>query len=194
MVINDGSTDRTLKIAKTFNVTVLDHMLNRGLGGALGTGLQYAKLVKADIAVTFDADGQHLASDVKKVIKPLLAGDADFVIGSRMLKSLGMPLERKLVNFIANVLTYILWGIYVSDSQSGLRALSKTALKKMQLQTNKMEVSSEFLKEVKRNKLTIREVPIKAIYTTYSKTKGQKVTNSFNIFFKLLLHRLEFLK
>ena len=55
VVINDGSTDRTLKIAKTFNVTVLDHMLNRGLGGALGTGLQYAKLVN-DSQVSYSPD------------------------------------------------------------------------------------------------------------------------------------------
>lgn len=190
VVINDGSTDKTEEITRKKKVTILTHPINRGLGGALGTGLEYARNKKADIVVTFDADGQHNHKDISRLIKPILTKEADFVIGSRLLKNSQMPLDRKLINFVANILNYILWSVWITDSQSGLRALSKKAIGKIEIKMNKMEVASEFFKEIKKNDLKVKEIPIKAIYTSYSREKGQKNTNAMNILVKLLLYRL----
>lgn len=189
VVVNDGSVDKTGIIAKKMNVTVLSHPINRGLGGALGTGLEYAKNKKADIVVTFDADGQHNHKDIGRLIKPILANEADFTIGSRLLKNSKMPLDRKIINLIANIVNYLLWSVWITDSQSGLRALSKKAISKVQIKMNKMEVASEFFREIKKNKLRVQEIPIKAIYTNYSRGKGQKNSNSINILIKLLLFK-----
>ncbi len=190
VLINDGSTDRTEQIAKKNKVTILSHPINRGLGGALGTGLQYARNMNADIVVTFDADGQHSHKDIIRILKPIIEKKADFVIGSRLLKNSQMPPDRKFINFVANILNYILWSVWITDSQSGLRALSKNAIGKIQIKMNKMEVASEFFKEIKKNNLKVKEIPIKAIYTNYSRGKGQKNTNAINILVKLLLYRI----
>lgn len=194
VVVNDGSWDKTESEAKKKKVTVISHIINRGLGGALGTGLAYAKSTKADFAVTFDADGQHNPDDLEKVLKPLIEKKADIVIGSRLIGNSNMPSDRKVLNYIANITNFILWGVWVTDSQSGLRGLAQSAIEKMEIKMNKMEVSSEFLKEAKRHNLSIKEVPIKAIYTSYSLGKGQKNMNAVNIFAKLLLHRLTNIK
>lgn len=191
VVVNDGSTDKTEKEIKRNQVKQLLHVINRGLGGALGTGLAYARAKNADFMITFDGDGQHNAKDVTKIIKPLFSKSADVVIGSRMLKKSEMPKDRLVINFLANLSTFILWGIWTSDSQSGLRAFNKKALTKIEINLNRMEVSSEILKEIKRNKLKLMEIPIKAIYTRYSQNKGQKLANSFNVFAKLLMHRID---
>jgi glycosyltransferase involved in cell wall biosynthesis len=190
VVINDGSEDNTQFEAIKRKVTVLNHLLNRGLGGVLGTGLEYAKRTGADFVITLDADGQHDPKDLGKILSPLIAKQADVIIGSRLIGKSNMKLDRKIINYLANLLNFLLWGIWVTDSQSGYRGFSKRAVEKIEIKMNRMEVSSEFLKEVKRHSLKIKEVPIKAIYTDYSKSKGQKNTNALNIFAKLILHRL----
>lgn len=190
VVINDGSYDQTESEAQKRNVTVLTHPLNRGLGGALGTGFLYAKISGADFVVTFDADGQHNPDDIVKILHPLVEVKADVVVGSRLLGKSTMPIDRKIINFLANILNFFLWGIWVTDTQSGLRAFTKKAVNKIKIKMNKMEVSSEILKEVKRNKLSLTEIPIKAIYTQYSRNKGQQNINAVNVFLRLLLHKI----
>jgi glycosyltransferase involved in cell wall biosynthesis len=194
VVIDDGSSDNTRGEARSRGVTVLTHIVNRGLGSALGTGLIYANHSNADYVVTFDADGQHQSEDVKKVIAPLAKHKADVVIGSRMLTKGGMPVDRKIINLVANVVNYLLWSVWVTDTQSGLRAFSREAVRKIEIKMNKMEVSSEFLKEIGRHHLRVSEVPIKAIYTQYSKSKGQKNANAINVLVKLLVYKFANIK
>ncbi len=188
VVIDDGSHDGTGDQARKLGVPVLVHSVNRGLGAALGTGLEYAKLVKAQIVVTFDADGQHQASDVKALLAPILAGRADVVIGSRLLINFRkMPKDRLVISYLSNLLTFFLYGVWSTDSQSGLRAFNKKALRCITIKTDRMEVSSEFLKEIKKNKLRFKEISIKPIYTDYSRQSGQGNLNSFAVAFKMLL-------
>lgn len=189
VVVNDGSTDRTAKVAAKNKATVLNHIINRGLGGALSTGLKYARQRNADIAVTFDADGQHKANDIQRLVEPIIKKKADIVIGSRQLRGKNMPLDRKIINYIANLITYALFNVLVSDSQSGLRAFSKKALGLIEIRTNRMEVSSEILRQVKVKNLKLKEVPIQAIYTQYSKLKGQKNINALNVLLKMVLYK-----
>jgi len=193
-VVNDGSEDETAKIAAKRNVTVLNHILNRGLGGALQTGFAFARTKNADFVVTIDSDGQHDPKDIKKLLKPLLQRRADVVIGSRMLLNQKMPLDRKIVNYFANIVTYLLWSVWISDTQSGLRAFTKEAIGKIDIRTNRMEVSSELMREIGKHKLRVAEVPISAIYTDYSRGKGQKNANAINILVKLLIHKFADIK
>ncbi len=190
IVVDDGSHDETRNICLKNDVMVLRHVINRGLGGALRTGIQGALKIGAEIIVTFDADGQHNPNDIKKLIKPIQNKEADFVIGSRLMDSHGMPLLRRFFNVVGNLVTFILFGIYVSDSQSGLRAFSREAALNLDIKTNRMEVSSEIIREIKEKNLYLQEVPIKAIYTSYSLSKGQNLMVGIKTFLKLVLHRL----
>mgnify|MGYP001584726494 CR=1 FL=1 len=189
VVIDDGSMDNTSKNVLQTQAILIRHLINRGLGGALGTGFAFAKSNNFDIMVTIDADGQHDPSMIKTIIEPIIENNADVVIGSRMFDYSGMPMIRRFVNGVSNVVTYILFGVWTTDSQSGFRAFSKKAIQKIHIQTQRMEVSSEIFKEIKENGLKKEEIQIPAIYTAYSLRKGQQISNAPNVFLKLLLTR-----
>ncbi len=187
-VVDDGSSDNTARVAKNSPVTVLTHVINRGLGASLSTGLEYAKQIQADFAITMDSDGQHDPDDLLTVLTPLLNNQADVVIGSRRLQPTGrMPWLRQLNNQAFNLLTRLLFGMVTTDSLSGFRGFGKKAIQLIKLKTERMEVSNEFFTEIKRHQLKFTEVPIKVIYTKYSLAKGVKPGNVFAIIFRLLL-------
>ena len=141
--------------------------------------------------MTLDADGQHDSGDIPKVIAPIFYSHADVVIGTRWLTKSTAPLARKIINKLANVVTYVFFGVGTSDSQSGFRAFSKRAIGNLKLNADGMEVSSEVFKEIKRNQLRYKEVTIIPVYTQYSQAKGQRISNSINVFFQLLLRLLQ---
>lgn len=190
IVVDDGSSDRTAQIARVQGATVVHHVINRGLGAAIGTGVVAARELGADAVVTLDADGQHDPAEIKKFIVAIEQG-ADVVIGSRMLTGfVGMPVRRRIAQVMGNLVTFLLFGVWVTDSQSGFRAFTGYALSKIQIRTNRMEVSSELLAETKRNHLRLVEVPIKAIYTHYSLSKGQNFFVGLKTLLKLVMRRL----
>jgi glycosyltransferase involved in cell wall biosynthesis len=193
VVVDDGSSDATadeVLASGDPRVVLLRHGINRGLGGALGTGLAFARQHGADFVITYDADGQHAPEDIEHVLAPLVAGAADAVIGSRLLDPKGMPWYRVVGNWGLNVFTFFIFGMWTTDSQSGLRGFSRAALDKIEIRMDRMEVSSEFIKEIRRCRLRYSEVPIRAIYSDYSLAKGQRGVNGFNILIRLVLHRL----
>lgn len=190
IVIDDGSTDDTYDQAMSADVRVYRHCINRGLGGALGTGLAVVKALGAELAVTLDADGQHDINEIERLIEPIAQQQAQVVIGSRLLQPRGMPLIRRVYNFVANIITWIIFGVWTTDSQSGFRAFSKDAIEKIDLHTNRMEVSSEIFKEIRAKGLRFKEVPIKAIYTDYSMSKGQGFFVGIKTVARLILLRL----
>lgn len=187
VVVDDGSHDRTGQVARKAGAIVLRHVLNRGLGGAISTGMGYAKKINADILVTIDSDGQHDPEDIKKVIGPILEGRADVVIGSRLFDRKKMPLDRLIISWGGSILTFFLFRIWTTDSQSGFRAFNRKAMQAIQVKTQGMEVSSELFGEIKRNRLRLTEVPIKVIYTEYSRQKGQNNLNAPRVVLKLIL-------
>jgi hypothetical protein len=89
------------------------------------------------------------------------------------------------------VVTYLLFGGWTTDSQSGLRAFSRGAASRMRIMTSGMEVSSEIIAETVRNRLTRKEVPVRAIYTEYSLSKGQSMTVGMQTLVKLLLAKVQ---
>jgi glycosyltransferase involved in cell wall biosynthesis len=190
LVVDDGSSDRTSELARQEGVILLRHILNRGLGGALGTGINAALRLGAKLIVTFDADGQHDPSDIGRLLKPIENGEADVVIGSRMLDPVGMPYPRRLANWTANLVTYLLFRARTTDSQSGLRAFSSHAATRMQILTSGMEVSSEIIAETVKNGLKWKEVPVKAIYTDYSLSKGQSLKVGLKTLMRLILAKM----
>ncbi|MFC1703083.1 glycosyltransferase family 2 protein [Patescibacteria group bacterium] len=190
LVVDDGSSDRSGVIASEAGAHVITHVMNRGLGAALGTGISEAFRRGADAVVTFDADGQHRAEDVPRMVAPIDAGGADVVIGCRTDDRARMPAKRRFANWCGNALTFVLFGIWVKDSQSGLRAFSRYAGERMELKCDRMEVSSEIVKEIKRNGFRLEEIPIVPIYTEYSLSKGQSFVVGLKTAGKLLIRRI----
>lgn len=190
LVVDDGSSDRSGVIASEAGAHVITHVMNRGLGAALGTGIPEAFRRGADVVVTFDADGQHRAEDVPRMVAPIEAGAADVVIGCRTDDRSRMPVKRRFANWCGNALTFVLFGIWVKDSQSGLRAFSRHAGDLMELKCDRMEVSSEIVKEIRRNGLALAEISIVPIYTEYSLSKGQGFVVGLKTAGKLLIRRI----
>ena len=190
VVINDASKDDTSIVAKKSGATVVDHILNCGAGGATATGLSYAQQNGFDIAVTMDADGQHLATDTLTGVNELIKRQIDLLIGSRLINSQGMSKTKVLGNKGLSFITYLLFGINSTDSQSGLRVYSRKALEQLRWKTSGYEFCSEMLWRAKQLKLKIGEYPIQAVYTDYSKSKGQNNWNAINIVKNLIKRRI----
>ena len=190
VVINDGSKDNTSEEARKGGATVIDHVLNSGAGGATLTGLAYARHNSYDIAATMDADGQHSPEDVLNGIKQLDRDDSGLLIGSRLINSEGMSKTKVLGNKGLSFITKLLFGINVTDSQSGLRIYSRNAIDNLDWKTTGYEFCSEMIWRARQLGLSISEYPIQAIYTDYSMSKGQNNWNAINIVKRLVKQRL----
>lgn len=190
IVVDDGSRDDTVSVAKGAGAHVISHILNTGTGGATATGLSYTQQRGFDIAATLDADGQHDPKDVMRGLEIMAKGGHDLLIGSRLIDSSGMSKVKIVGNKGLSVITYLLFGINVTDSQSGLRVFSKDALDRLKWKTSGYEFCSEMLWRAKQQGLRIEEYPIQAIYTDYSTKKGQNNWNGVNIMKSLVRRRV----
>lgn len=190
IVINDGSIDDTARQATNAGAIVIDHILNSGAGGATSTGLRYAQLHNYDIVATMDADGQHSAKDVMNGVEKLRSSKYDLLIGSRLIDSKGMSRTKVFGNKSLSFITFLLFGIRVTDSQSGMRIFSRSAIEKLRWKATGYEFCSEMLWRASQLKLAVSEYPIEAIYTDYSISKGQNNWNAFNILKSLIKQRL----
>ena len=137
--------------------------------------------------VNMDSDGQHDANDLENVLEPLVTGRAQAVIGVRPLKD--MPITRNIANAIMNILTRIFYKVDVSDSQTGFRAITIDALKKININARGYLISSEFIREVNDNKIPFEEVKIKTIYTTETQAKGTNVVVALKILIQMIKHQ-----
>ena len=192
IVVDDGSAVPMIRQLHDLPLVLLRHRVNLGQGAALQTGLMYAKKLNPDIVITFDADGQHNEEDIKSLIAPIVANEADIVLGSRFLPESEtiVPLTKRIILQFARIINFLLSGILLTDAHNGLRALNKTALTKINLTENRMAHASEFLFEIKKHKLRCKEIPVHIRYTDYSMQKGQKGRDSIKVLFDLLLHKL----
>lgn len=189
IVVDDGSCDNTFKEASRHNdITVLKHFLNRGKGAAAKTGIEAAKILGADIVITIDADGQHNPADIKQMIEKINEG-YDVVLGSRLKHPKGMPFYKICHNHVGNLCVWGLYGLWVTDSQSGFRAYSKKAINSIETKTDRYEYDSEVIREIYRNKLKFIEIPIEVRYTEYSMGKKHKMNlkNGFKTLIKMMI-------
>ncbi|MHC4640889.1 MAG: glycosyltransferase family 2 protein [Planctomycetota bacterium] len=187
VVVDDGSHDNTAAIAGSFDVHVLTHPVNLGQGAALVTGIEYSLREKADIIVTFDADGQMNPQDIDVLVNEVLKGGVDIALGSRFLTAApeNMSGLKRIILKLATQSTKLSTRLKVTDTHNGIRAFKAGALRKIVITQNRMAHASEILSEVARNKLVYREVPVTIRYTQYSKVKGQPILNAINILFEL---------
>lgn len=192
IVIDDGSDDSTADIAEKYGVTVLRHLINRGQGAALKTGIIAALNDGADIIVTFDADGQHSVSDINNLVKPIMDSTADVTLGSRFLNNsaINITFFRKFILKLAVLFTRVVSRVNITDTHNGLRAFSRKAAEMIEFRQDRMAHASEIFDEIRRNKLSYCEVPVTVYYDTYSTSKGQSSLAFGKIIFKYFLGRL----
>jgi len=163
LVINDGSTDRTLDIAKSFPFAkTINLPINLGIGGAVQTGFLYSRRKGYDLAVQVDADGQHKPSEVPKIVEPLLRHEADVVIGSRFTEggSYNKMTFRKLGIKLFALTNKILLREKITDSTSGFRSYDKKAIDVLSVNYPDDYPEPEAIYILKRKRLKIKEVPV----------------------------------
>ena len=193
VVVNDGSSDNTLDVIleskRKFpdKIHVYSLIINRGVGVATQTGFDAVLKYDPKYVVSMDSDGQHSADDLDNVIMPLVTGEAQAVIGVRPLKD--MPFSRNFANAVMNFLTRVFYKVNVSDSQTGFRAITKDALKKININARGYLISSEFIREVNDNNIPFAEVPIQTIYTPETQAKGTNVKEAFKILIQMIKHQ-----
>jgi len=183
LVVDDGSRDNTANIAELAGAEVIRHEENRGKGIALNTAFDHARAHYMPAAVvTLDADWQHAPEELPIVLAPILADEADLVIGSRYLKPTGeVPWKRVVGHWGFNMLINTTSGTHLTDSQSGFRAFSEQALQYITFTSKGFSVESEMQFLATDYKLRVVEVPIRIRYEDGAKrsviTHGFKVLN-----------------
>ncbi|MCA9297009.1 MAG: glycosyltransferase family 2 protein [Phycisphaerales bacterium] len=191
IVVDDGSSDDTFAAAQRGARFVLRHVINRGQGASLQTGIDFALSRGAKYIVTFDADGQHRVEDIERLLAPLLAGTADIALGSRFLgRTTGMPASRRFVLKCAVLFTRLVNRMRLTDAHNGLRAFTRKAAGFVQIKADRMAHASEMIDFIRTSGLTYTEVPVEIRYTEYSLSKGQSSGNAFRIVFHYLMGRI----
>ncbi len=187
IVVNDGSKDNTAAIAEAYGVTVLTHPINLGPGAATQTGIEYALEAGAKYIVTMDADEQHSPSDINVLCSTIENEQVDVVLGSRFLnKNNTIPFIRIIYNKIGNLISFMLTGIYVSDSQSGMKAFNADFASKTKLKFNGFEFCIEIIRNIKTNNATFTEIPIQVMYSEETLSKGQSFFSGFQMVARLI--------
>jgi hypothetical protein len=160
LVVDDGSRDGTGDVAAEHGALVARHVTNRGGGAALRTGYRLMVESGALIVVTLDADGQHLPSEMPRLVEPVLSGEVDVAHGSRVLghadrntraRELGIVFFNRLVSFITRT--------HVTDCSNGYRAVRTTVLPQLVLRQEQFHTSEFMIEAIKRG-VPAKEVPI----------------------------------
>ena len=186
IVIDDGSVDDSADVAKAAGATVYSHETNRGYGAAIRSCLERGQQHQAQILVTIDGDGQHDPRDIIRLVKPIIEGEADVVVGSRFLEEKSQaPFYRRMGQRALNVATNIGSGHKLSDSQSGCRAYTAEALSRLNLSESGMAISSQIQFAIKEANLRVAEVPIGVSYE--GKSKRNPVGHGINVLVRIVV-------
>jgi hypothetical protein len=160
LVVDDGSRDGTGDVAARHGAAVARHLINRGGGAALRTGYRLMVESGAEVVVTIDADGQHLPSEMERLVGPVLDGEVDLAHGSRVLghaernhvaRELGIVFFNRMVSFITRT--------HVTDCSNGYRAVRTTVLPQLVLRQEQFHTSEFMIEAIKRG-IPAKEVPI----------------------------------
>ncbi len=187
IVVADGSTDGTAQVARTAGADVIVHAENCGAGAATMTGIEAARRRGFDCVVTIDADGQHAADDIPRLLQALTAEHADLVIANRFGRKNNIPLVRRIANEIGNMVTFLVTGIYLADTQCGFKVFGPKALQEVDLRMSGFEFCTEIIREAATHKWKIVSVPSKVVYSEYTLAKGQSFANGIQTACKILL-------
>ena len=191
VVVDDGSTDGTFEAAKRSATYVLRHVVNRGQGAALQTGLEFALACGARYVVTFDGDGQHRVEDVQVLLEPIWRGECDITLGSRFLgQAVDIPRLRRFTLRLAVLFTRVVNRAKLTDAHNGLRGFSRAAARTINITLDRMAHASELIDLVRLSGLPYREVPVQVRYTEYSIGKGQSSRGALRIIIHYLLGKV----
>jgi len=179
IVVDDGSTDNTRRIATRYKATILSNGKNQGKGYALRKGFQHAT---GGIIVTIDADGTHRPKEIPDLIHPLFNG-VDIVAGSRFLGNGRHSTSRinRLGNLIFNSTIMILTGKRITDSQTGFRAFKKHVLQTLKLKSLGYEVETEITVKGLKNGFIYQEKPINCQKRQYNISKLKILSDGIKI-------------
>lgn len=162
LVVNDCSTDNSMAVIRRLDCLYLDLPVNLGIGGAMQAGYKFAYRHGYDVAVQMDGDGQHPANELIKILKPLVEGKGDVVIGSRFLEKTGFQstaLRRVGINYFRR-LNFMLIRRSIYDSTSGFRAFNRQTLKIVNDYYPDEYPEPESIVQFGLYKLRILEVPV----------------------------------
>lgn len=179
LVMNDGSTDGTVEVAKKAGADrVVTSKERRGLSKTFKRGLETALEMSADIIVNIDADNQYDAGEIPKLIRPILKNEADIVLGSRFKGHIEyMPTKKKIGNKTATFVTNLLSGLSLSDAQTGYRAFSREAALRLSI-LSKYTYTQETIIQAAHKKLKIIEVPI--VFRRRAHGRSRLISGIFN--------------
>jgi glycosyltransferase involved in cell wall biosynthesis len=184
IVVNDGSTDNTQRVASGYKATLLSNSQNRGKGYSLRRGFRHSE---GSIVVTIDSDGAHEPKEIPDLIRPLFNG-VDVVSGSRYLGGQMHTTTRlnRIGNAIFNLAIMVLTGKRVTDSQSGFRAFKKEVLEKINLQSSGYDIEVEMTIKSLKNGFVFQEKPIYCAKRKHSYSKLRILHDGIRIFKALL--------
>lgn len=185
IVVDDGSVDKTSREAGKAGALVLRHRVNLGKGAALKTGCDAALLEGAQTIIALDADLQHDPKDIPRFLQALKG--KDIVFGCRRFNR-QMPLVLRFGNRFISTLTKILYGVGIEDTQSGYRAFTAEAYRKIRWRASDYSMESEMIALAGRHRLRYRTIPIKTSYP--DRYKGTTVLDGIKIVFNLMRWRL----
>lgn len=190
LVVDDGSEFVISEMFRNFDrtrVKFLRHRINLGKGAALKTGCEAAIKLGADYIILMDADGQHRPEDIPRFIEKIEKDNSEIVFGSRLIGK-DMPLMMMLGNKFLSLVTSLLFKIYISDTQSGFRAIRASIYPKIKWSSPRYAVETEMIVNVGKRGLKHSEIAIKTIY--HDKYKGTTVFDGLRIFINLLIWRI----
>jgi glycosyltransferase involved in cell wall biosynthesis len=167
LVVDDGSSDDSVKVAEFVGAEVIRHEANKGYGATIKHILREASRKGCDVLVILDADGQHNAQEIPNLVSSILEG-YDLVIGSRNQREI--PKYRYVGQKILSFFTNSVSSGKIKDTQSGFRAFSRKAIESLQLKEDGMAISSEMSAEALRIGLRVKEVPVSVKYTNDGST------------------------
>lgn len=189
VVCDDGSVDMTGEIARRVGADVIRHEQNLGYGKAIQSLFHRARELHPNVTVTLDGDGQHDPSDIPFLVKPILEGKADIVIGSRFLEG-ARPAEipgyrRAGIKAIARLIRASSNHV-IEDAQSGLRAYSRKAIESLRLSETGMGISAEILFSADKQHLRVMEVPASCRYKSLQTSTHGPVRHGVSVVMSIL--------
>lgn len=187
IVVDDGSQDSTGTIATQAGALMIRHSENVGAGAATMTGIEAARALGADTIVTLDADEQHDPHDIPLLLCPVEEGRADIVFGNRFALRNKIPIVRRSANALGNLLTYLVTGAWVRDSQCGFKVFGPRAVLEVDLKMDGYEFCTEIVREAAQRRWRIVEIPIKVMYSEYTLAKGQSFALGLRTACRILL-------
>ena len=165
IIIDDGSTDDTVKIATACGAKVLVNLRNMGKGAALIKGYKFALKCGFDEVISMDGDGQHSCDDLLAFIRKAQTSQSALIVGNRMGMTKGMPFLRLTTNFLMSKFISLIVKQRIPDTQCGFRLIKKELLEKIDLSTSKYETESEVLIKAAHLGFKIESIPVKTIYS-----------------------------